>query len=163
MTRNVTGKVEDATGNPVHCRVYVESLSTPLFGNAGVVTGHTVTDQRTHATTGAFSFLLKPGRYLVTYETRPKQTSFQIEVLDEAGDVAIDDLLIISDVQDLGEAILLADTNGVDKWRLTIIDGELDIVAAAPDAVTVSELVLRDIGTDQAARIRIENGELKIL
>jgi hypothetical protein len=92
--QTITGKLEDASGVAVHCRVTVESLSTPLFADAGVITGNTSLSVLTDPEDGTFEFPLKPGFYRVTYATTPRVTIFQIEVTETEGTVSIDDLVV---------------------------------------------------------------------
>lgn len=128
--QTITGILKDTAGAPVHCRVTVESLSTPLFGAGGIITGNTTISKLTDPDDGSFEFELKPGTYQVTYATTPKQTTFRIVVEADSGSAEIDDLVETEEaaIPDNATSITLIDQGTLLPVTLRIQDGEIRIV-----------------------------------
>ncbi len=128
--QTITGTLLDTAGQPVHARVTVESLSTPLFAASGVVTGNTTLSLLTDPDDGTFEFQLKPGIYQVTYATTPKQTSFRIEVTNDSGTASIDDLveIIPTEIPQGATAVVLYDAGLGRNVTVSLQNGEWRIV-----------------------------------
>ncbi len=87
--KNITGKLENSSGAPVHCAVTFKSKSTPTVGG-GIVVGNSTLRIKTNPTDGTFEIELAAGKYDVTYFTTPNNTVFEITVPDGIGDAAIE-------------------------------------------------------------------------
>jgi hypothetical protein len=92
--QTVTGILESSTGELLHAKIVFESLSTPQAGASGLVTGNTKKIVRSNPTTGAYSVGLRPGFYQVTFQTKPKETTFKIQVTGTGGSVSIEQLVV---------------------------------------------------------------------
>ena len=89
----VTGKLEDASGAPLHARIDFTSLSTPLAFSGGLVVANTDTFLRSDPSDGTFSVPLEAGNYTVTIAANGRTTSFTIVVPPGDATVTIDSIV----------------------------------------------------------------------
>jgi hypothetical protein len=88
----ITGKIEDATGTPLHATIDFISTSTPLAGG-GIVTTNTDDRILSNPSDGTFSVMLAPGNYRVIIAADNQSTTFNIAVPAGSSSVAIDTLV----------------------------------------------------------------------